>query len=122
MINPLEPIPSAACDAVLAAEHPSPEEGGPCATCAFRVGTEPNKSEHTVALARLCVEGFRMFHCHEKPGLCRGYVAAANLRGLPGTEEEIRRAAVYGCAADLLNDGIDHVVATYGENEIGGKV
>ena len=50
-------VPSAASDAVIAANHPAPEQGGPCATCAFRPGTEANLSPHTMQLARLCVEG-----------------------------------------------------------------
>ncbi len=96
-------VPSAACDAVLAAQHPSPEAGGPCATCAFRAGTEANQAPHTMLLARLCVEGARAFHCHERPQLCRGYVAAANLRGVPDTDEGRARQQVAGHAADMLS-------------------
>lgn len=100
-------VPSEACDLVMAADHPSPADGGPCATCAFRAGTEAHHSEHTVTLARLCVEGLRSFNCHERPGLCRGYVAAANLRGVPSGEYEERWADVMGCAADIIGDAIN---------------
>lgn len=102
---------SAACDAVIAAQHPSPEDGGPCATCAFRTGTEANQTEHTMLLAALCVEGDRFFHCHERPQLCRGYVAAINLRGVPNTEEQKRHAEMCGMAADLLAECITEASA-----------
>lgn len=95
-------VPSPACDAVVNAKQPSPECGGPCATCAFRPGTEANQTPHTVTLARLCVEGLRYFDCHERPGLCRGYIAAVNLRGLPETEEDKRWAECCSMAADVL--------------------
>jgi len=105
-------VPSAASDAVLAADHPTQEAGGPCATCAFRHGTEANTSEHTVILARLCVEGLRPFYCHEQPGLCRGFVAAANLRGVPQNEDERRWQAVNAFAADTYSDMITAAKAT----------
>lgn len=100
-------VPSAASDAVEAAQHPSPAAGGPCATCAFRPGTEANRTPHTRDLARLCVEGFRNFHCHEHPHLCRGFVAALNLRGVPQDDEDRKWSEVAACAADLLQDAID---------------
>lgn len=103
---PASGVPSPACDAVMAAEHPSPECGGPCATCAFREGTEANQTWHTVELARLCVEGFRYFYCHEQPQLCRGFVAAMNLRGTPETEAERRWAEVNRMAADMFAEAI----------------
>lgn len=99
-------IESPASDAVFNASHPSPEDGGPCATCAFRPGTEASQSQHTVALARLCVEGGRYFHCHEQPQLCRGFVAAVNLRGVPETEDGRRWMDVCRDAADILGDCI----------------
>ncbi len=99
-------VPSAASDAVTAAEHPSPEAGGPCATCAFRPGTEANTTPHTVELARLCVEGFRHFYCHEQPRLCRGFIAALNLRGVPETDDDRKWAEIAGHAADILSDAI----------------
>lgn len=99
-------VPSAASDAVIAAVHPSPENGGPCATCAFRPGTEANRTMHTIELARLCVEGLRLFYCHEHPGLCRGYVAAVNLRGVPESEDDKRWAEVSGMVADMFADMI----------------
>lgn len=102
----LTDVPSAASDAVLLGVHPSPEHGGPCATCAFRPGTEANRTEHTISLARLCVEGLRRFHCHEQPRLCRGFIAAINLRGVPQVEADERWSAVAGYAADLLADAI----------------
>ncbi len=104
-------VPSAACDAVIAAIHPSPENGGPCATCAFRVGTEANQTWHTMALARLSVEGGRMFHCHERVQLCRGFVAALNLRGAPQDEDDRNWAVVAGHAADMFTQCIDAAVA-----------
>ena len=104
-------VPSPASDAVMAAEHPSDADGGPCATCAFRPSTEANRSAHTVQLARLCVEGFRTFHCHEHPRLCRGYVAALNLRGVPQDEDDRRWSIVAGDAADILQRCIDAAVA-----------
>jgi hypothetical protein len=97
-------VASPAFDAVLAAQHPSPEQGGPCATCAFRPGTEASRSEHTVVLARLCVEGGREFHCHEKAQLCRGWIAAVNLRGVPFDD-------LAGACADWLGDAIEEAAA-----------
>lgn len=93
-------IASPASDAVLAAQHPSPEQGGPCATCAFRPGTEASETEHTAVLARLCVEGGRQFWCHEKTQLCRGWIAAVNLRGVPFNE-------MAGACADYLGDAVE---------------
>lgn len=100
------PIDSPSVDAVMQATHPTPANGGPCATCAFRPGSEANRTEHTQALVRLSVEGFREFHCHEKPQLCRGYIAAANLRGVPRTKAERRQAEAAGAAADMLAECI----------------
>lgn len=73
-------LESPAFDAICAADHPSPSNGGPCATCAFRPGTEANATEHTVALAKMCVEGLERFDCHEYNRMCRGWLAAVNLR------------------------------------------
>lgn len=98
---------SPACEVVMAAEHPTPENGGPCATCAFRPGTEANQTEHTVMLAQLCVEGGRSFDCHEQPQLCRGFIAAINLRGVPEGKAAERWAVVAGDAADLIARCID---------------
>jgi hypothetical protein len=95
-------VPSAASDEVMAAAHPPPDAGGPCASCAFRAGTEANMTEHTVTLARLCVESLRPFYCHERPGLCRGFIAAINMRGVPEDEEDRRWRVVAGDAADIL--------------------
>jgi hypothetical protein len=95
---------SPASDIVMAAEHPPYEDGGPCHDCAFRRGTEAHGTAHTVALAQLCVEGLTPFYCHVRPGLCRGFIAAANLRGVPTTEEERRHAEVSRECADLLAD------------------
>lgn len=100
-------VQSPATDAVIAAHHPAPCDGGPCATCAFRPGTEANLTEHTITLARLCVEGGRMFSCHERPGLCRGFVAAINLRGVTEDEEAKRWSIIAGEAADILSRCID---------------
>lgn len=100
-------FPSAACDAVMAATHPLPEDGGPCATCAFRPGTAANQAPHTRQLVNLCVEGFREFHCHERPQLCRGFIAAINLRGVPASDDERKMAEVAGCAADVLYMAVD---------------
>jgi hypothetical protein len=55
-------------------------------------------------LARLCVEGIRPFYCHEKPGLCRGYVAALNLRGVPSDDDDRKWQEVARFSADLLSD------------------
>lgn len=104
-------VPSPACDVVMAAEHPSPECGGPCATCAFRSGTQANTAWHTVELARLCVEGLVPFYCHEQPQMCRGFVAAANLRGVPESEDDKRWAAVNAIAADMMATAIEHAKA-----------
>lgn len=97
-------------DIVTAANHPTPEQGGPCATCAFRPGTEANQTAHTVALARACVEGLEAFQCHEHPGLCRGWIAAANLRGVPESEEDRRYCEMQAAVAGILSDAIRHGV------------
>ena len=99
-------VPSAASDVVIAATHPPHENGGPCATCAFRPGTEANLSAHTAQLARLCVEGLRPFQCHEHPHVCRGWVAAVNFNGVPVTEDQKRWTEVTGFAADMLAEAI----------------
>jgi hypothetical protein len=98
---------SPAFDAVCAADHPAPDAGGPCATCAFRPGTEANRSEYTTALARACVEGIEPFHCHEHPRACRGWIAAVNLNGAPEGEEWERWREVNRIAADLIGRCID---------------
>lgn len=98
---------SPAFDAVLAASHPLPENGGPCATCAFRPGTQANQSEHTTMLAKLCVEGISPFDCHEKKQLCRGWIAAVNLRGAPVTEDDHHWVEASRLAIEVLNDAID---------------
>ncbi|HXE82906.1 MAG TPA: hypothetical protein VN513_06220 [Gemmatimonadales bacterium] len=99
---------SEAADAVMAADHPSPDQGGPCATCAFRPGTEAYGTARTRELAALCVEGLRPFYCHESPQLCRGFIAAANLRGVPESDEDRRWAEVCRLGADLLAACVDH--------------
>ncbi len=96
-------FPSPACDAVMAAKHPSPAAGGPCATCAFRPGTEANLTPSTVELARLSVEGFREFFCHERPQVCRGFNAAMNLRGVPTTDDDRKWSEMAGHGADILS-------------------
>lgn len=87
---------------------PSFYDGGPCETCAFRAGTEANRSAHTVALAQLCVEGLTPFHCHERPAFCRGWIAAVNLkheieRDAPNTFESRMRVEAMRMAADVLS-------------------
>lgn len=101
------PLISEAFNAVVAAEKPSAENGGPCATCAFRAGTEAHETWWTVELARLCVEGLRPFQCHEQPQLCRGWIAAVNLRGVPADEDARRACEVAGAAADILAQCIE---------------
>ena len=103
----LSKVPSAACDAVFTAEHPSHEDGGPCHDCAFRSGSEASQHAHTADLARLCVEGFREFRCHVHPGLCRGYIAALNLRGVPQDEDDKKWSIIAGHAADAIAMCID---------------
>ena len=97
---------SPSTDIVLNAEHPSSADGGPCDTCAFRRGTEANQTWHTMALARACVEGLRPFHCHERPQLCRGFIAAANLRGEPRTAADRRHMEAARHVADVLSEAI----------------
>lgn len=102
-------VPSEATDLVVAAmpSAPSPEAGGPCATCAFRSGTEAHQADYTYALARLCVEGGVPFYCHEQEQLCRGFIAAVNVRGVPANEDERRWAEVARMGADVLGRCID---------------
>lgn len=91
---------------MIAGSHPSHSRGGPCSGCAFRDGTEANRTAHTIQLARLCVEGLRPFQCHEHPHVCRGWVAAVNLNGAPETEDQQKWAMVAGFAADVLADAV----------------
>lgn len=114
-------VPSPASDAVMNAEHPCHADGGPCDGCAFRRGTEANTTWHTSELARLCVEGLTPFMCHEHPGLCRGFVAAINLRGAPEDEDDRRWMECARFSADVLSDAIETGVradkeATHGNN------
>lgn len=104
-------VDSHACDIVSSASHPAYADGGPCA---FRAGTEPSRAEETVTLARLCVEGFRPFYCHEHEHLCRGFVAAMNIRGLPETNEDRRLVEAAGAAADVLSACIASAAALLG--------
>lgn len=53
-------------------------------------------------LAKLCVEGLVPFDCHEKAQLCRGFIAAVNLRGAPTTRTERRHAEAAKSAAEML--------------------
>lgn len=105
---------SPSVEAVIAAEHPAPDRGGPCSGCAFRKGTEANRDEVTQTMIRLCVEGMRTFDCHMRPGLCKGYIAAANLRGVPTTKRDRVKADIYGTAADFIAGMIDNVKALRG--------
>lgn len=100
---------SDAFDLVVNHPHPSPENGGPCATCAFRKGTRPNETEHTTTLAMLCVEGLTPFHCHEHPQLCRGWIAAVNvlyLDGVPQDEDAVHHREACAFAAEALSEAI----------------
>lgn len=108
---------SPAADAVLAAHHPSPEDGGPCATCAFRTGTEASQTPHTQELARLCVEGLTPFYCHERPRLCRGWIAAVNLNGVADDEDSRRRREVCSYAAEILAAAIERAAQADREAE-----
>lgn len=99
-------VPSPASDAVIAATHPTPDAGGPCATCAFRPGTEANSTAHTLTLARMCVEGVTPFQCHEQPQLCRGWISAVNLRGQPLNDDDRRWCEVNRLAADVVGQCI----------------
>lgn len=86
------PNETGAFDAVAGANHPTPEQGGPCATCAFRPGTEAHRTVHTQMLARLCVEAIEPFQCHEKPQACRGWIAAVNLMSqMPDFDSDERK-------------------------------
>lgn len=97
-------------EAVSEAEHPSPDAGGPCATCAFRPGSEASQTAHTVSIAKLCVEGIVPFHCHEKPQLCRGFIAAANARWADNpdfnSEREQRHREACRFVAERLGEAI----------------
>ena len=101
---------SPALVAVMADERkPAPDAGGPCATCAFRPGSEASRSPHTIELAALCVEGLTQFMCHERPGLCKGWVAAVNLKHAAGEyagEDNRRHMLAMRFAADMLSDAI----------------
>lgn len=111
-------VDSPAFDAVSGANHPSPECGGPCATCAFRPGTEAASMEHTVVLARLCVEATEPFLCHEQPQLCRGWIAAVNLRGpMPDDDDSRHRREALGFAIEMLNEAIEVGVQADREHE-----
>lgn len=65
-----------------------PDALGRCRTCAFRLGTYPNRCWQTVVDAFGCLDINDPFHCHERfdaaghPDLCAGYeiVSAAKAR------------------------------------------
>ncbi len=47
-----------------------------CGTCAFRLGTVPNKCLQTVATALECVIAEEEFTCHESHNTCRGWISS----------------------------------------------
>lgn len=49
-----------------------------CDDCAFREGTEANKSEWTKLKAQICAEIPCEFECHRRPGPCAGWAALCN--------------------------------------------
>lgn len=59
-----------------------------CETCAFRPGTEANRTAKTILSASKCLEGRRTFFCHEgectAEGFpltpCRGYMGAKRIK------------------------------------------
>lgn len=98
---------SQAFDLVVEDDHkPSDDAGGPCATCAFRKGTEANRTSHTVELAKFCVEGISPFDCHEHKRLCRGWIAAVNLKAQVGDMDD-KKIAACRLAAELFGRCID---------------
>lgn len=54
-----------------------PNHQEPCGTCAFRLGTVPNRCLPTVSDALKCVIECKDFMCHEKKGhFCCGWMIA----------------------------------------------
>ncbi len=64
-----------------AAEHPEMES--PCGTCAFRLGTWPNRSLGTTADALKCAMERTEFECHENGETCRGWLLMTKDAGSP---------------------------------------
>jgi hypothetical protein len=98
-----------------------------CATCAFRSGTPANRSAATLLKAQLCAEIPTEFFCHERDGLCAGWVLLANKLNADGfharqpawkkklkeTLLECLRLAEQGENFDLVTE----VLKTMGNNE-----
>lgn len=52
-----------------------------CETCAFRLGTLPNGCPTTQMDALKCVMEHVPFNCHERPGVCSGWLIATKAGG-----------------------------------------
>jgi hypothetical protein len=59
-----------------------------------------------MALVVACVEGLVPFYCHEKDQLCRGFVAASNLRGAPKNRADKRHAKAAAIVAEVIAQAI----------------
>lgn len=86
---------------------PSPERGGPCATCALRVGTDANQASVTMLTVELCLMSGEPFYCHEHNRVCKGWIAAANAIACDGEAVPDFQRRVAAVALDQLGDCID---------------
>jgi hypothetical protein len=65
-----------------------------CGTCAFRLGTYPNRCWQTVVDAFGCLDIREPFHCHERagddgyPDVCAGYIACAAAKATEKMDHE----------------------------------
>lgn len=79
----------------------------PCATCAFRQGTEANKDQITQLKVQLCLGSGTPFLCHEPQGeghMCGGFanaLEAAVKRGDYKDEDDWRRSFMRACLDEI---------------------
>lgn len=90
-----------------------------CGTCAYRPGTEANRSEITLLKAQLCLESGEPFLCHEDPSrraICKGWADAFESRLKAGKlKEEPERRKMAAFFADLISDAEQSVLRSQAE-------
>lgn len=85
-----------------------------CETCAYREGTEANRSVNTMLKAQLCLESGEPFLCHSdlsRRALCRGWVDAFTVKLRKGSvTNDLERIAFLREATEYICDYEDGVL------------